>query len=80
MSLVAKSQPNLADPPPSSLQFKPSPSPLMKLVLIAENLHALSQSWKAMNAGDDSPSWQTRWRRATSSLETLRALSEPSPT
>lgn len=78
MSLEARSQPNQADLPQSNLPSRASPLPLLNLVSIVESLHGLSHSWKAMNAGDDSPSWRTRWKRATSSLETLRVLSEPS--
>ena len=79
MSLVAKSQPNPADLLQSSLPSRASPLLLMSLVSTVESLRALSQGWKAMNEGGDLPSWRARWKRATSSLETLRELSEPSP-
>lgn len=77
MSLAAKSLPNPGDLPPSSPPSNPSPSPLQSLGSIVGKLHELSRSWKAMNAGDASLSWRTRWKGARSSLETLRALSEP---
>ena len=80
MSLAAKSRPNQVDLPPSSPPSRASLSPLTRLESIVESLHVLSRSWKAMNADEDSLNWRTRLKRATGSLETLRALSEHSPT
>jgi len=77
MSLAARSLPNPADPLPSSQPSKTSLSPLQSLELIVGRAHDLSRSWKAMNAGDDSLSWRTRWKGARSSLVSLRELSEP---
>lgn len=77
MSLAARSLPIQADLPASSPPSETSQSPLLSLESIAASLRALSRSWKAMNAGDDSLAWQRKWKSARASLDELQELFEP---
>lgn len=76
----AKSPPDLASSHQvSNLQSAALRSQLQNFSEIVSKLRGHSKAWKAMNAGEGSSSWRTRWKAAQASLETLRELSEPSP-
>lgn len=75
----AKSPPSQGDHQVSSPRSRDLLSQLQNFSEIVSKLRAHSKDWKAMNAGENSLSWRRRWRAAQASLETLRGLSEPSP-
>ena len=75
----AKNPPSPVDHPASSQPSRALCLQLQSLETTVQRLRGLSMSWGAMNAGELSSGWRTRWKAAQSSLETLRELSVPSP-